>query len=194
MRTTIWDQALETKKSIKAYIDTNGSSINVAKFKYIRDMNRFFLSRLGQERTSSFDVSNLGVFPNLKTPAKDANRNETKQEDRWRVGSTIFSRCAFVSGSAISISVVTGGDGCLVSLLLCSRAVENIKLTRIGFGFHLAGRHCGRSFAREGIGGGERGGRKGCNGGVNLGDIMMLREWMERRCVRYYRQKEVPST
>jgi len=182
IRTTIWDQALETKKSIKAYIDTNGSSINVAKFKYIRDMNQFFLSRIGQERASSFDVSNLGVFSNLKAPAKVAKGDENEQEDGWRVGSTIFSRCAFVSGSAISVSVVTGGDGCLVSFFLCCRAVEGIELTRIGSGFHLARRHCGGGFARDGIGGGERGDKKGCNGGVNLGDMMMLREWSVDAC------------
>lgn len=39
---------------------------------------------------------------------------EGEGERDWKVGKMVFSRCAFVSGSAISTSVVTGGDGCLV--------------------------------------------------------------------------------
>lgn len=72
--------------------------MNVAKFKQIKDMRKFFLGRVGEERGSSFDVSNLGVI-NLK------------EMGEWGMGRVVFSRSAFVSGSAVAVGVVTGGNG-----------------------------------------------------------------------------------
>lgn len=65
-------------------------------------MRAFFESRLGEERGTSFDVSNLGV---MKIEGQDIQE--------WKVGKVVFSRSAFVSGSAIAAGVVTGADGCL---------------------------------------------------------------------------------
>lgn len=77
--------------------------MNVAKFRQIPDMRKFFLGRLGKERGTSFDVSNLGSM--------GVGEEEGK---RWRMGRMVFSRSAFASGSAFSTGVVTGPDGCLV--------------------------------------------------------------------------------
>lgn len=55
-----WDEARRSKETIKEYLRTEGKSINVAKFGKIKDMREFFLSRVGMERGSSFDISNLG--------------------------------------------------------------------------------------------------------------------------------------
>jgi hypothetical protein len=35
-------------------------------------------------------------------------------DDEWEMGRMVFSRSAWVSGSAFTVAVVTGGDGCLV--------------------------------------------------------------------------------
>ena len=87
---------------INDYLESNGGKVNVAKFKQIKDMRAFFSGRIGKERFTSFDVSNLGV---MKTGG---------QEDHgWKMGKILFSRSAFVSGSAIAAGVVTGADGCL---------------------------------------------------------------------------------
>lgn len=85
-----------------AYLASEGQAINVAKFKTIPDMREFFQSRVGKERNSSFDVSNLGV---VKAASEDSE---------WEIGRTVFSRSAWVTGSAFTVGVVTGGDGCLV--------------------------------------------------------------------------------
>jgi hypothetical protein len=74
--------------------------MNVAKFKRIKDMRKFFLDKLGKERGGSFDVSNLGAM-------------KAERGVEWSMERMVFSRSAFVSGSALSAGVVTGVDGCL---------------------------------------------------------------------------------
>jgi len=95
-----WPEACHSRELITDYLKSDGRTANVAKFKQIEDMRNFFLGRLGEERGSGFDVSNLGV---MKMEAKGG----------WGIRRVVFSRSAFVSGSAIAVGVVTGGDGCL---------------------------------------------------------------------------------
>lgn len=97
-----WTEARKSKESIDRYLQTGGKSINVAKFKNIKNMKEFFLSRVGEERGTSFDVSNLGGM-----------RAKEVEEGQWKMGRVVFSRSAFVSGSAIAVGVVSGADGCL---------------------------------------------------------------------------------
>ena len=66
------------------------------------DMREFFLSRVGTERGTSFDVSNLGGI-----------RGKNIGERTWKMGRVLFSRSAFVSGSAVAVGVVSGPDECL---------------------------------------------------------------------------------
>jgi hypothetical protein len=136
--TPVWPAALTSRKIIEDYLATNGTSINVGKFKTLPSMHDFFLSRVGQERSSSFDVSNLGIFKNpisklenglnhKSVTVEQGNENEVPD---WEIGRIVFSRSAFVSGSALSTSVVTGGDGCLVCLL--SSRIGCRKSNKIG--------------------------------------------------------------
>ncbi|KAE8445459.1 hypothetical protein EG329_013349 [Mollisiaceae sp. DMI_Dod_QoI] len=97
-----WDESRRSRQTINEYLRSGGGSINVAKFQMIKDMREFFLSRVGTERGTSFDVSNLGSIG-----ARDQNEGE------WKMGRVVFSRSAFVSGSAIAVGVVSGADGCL---------------------------------------------------------------------------------
>ncbi|CZR52955.1 uncharacterized protein PAC_02833 [Phialocephala subalpina] len=97
-----WNEARRSKETTDEYLKTGGESINVAKFKNIKDMKGFFLSRVGNGRGTSFDVSNLG---GMKVKESD--------ERQWKMGRVLFSRSAFVSGSAIAVGVVSGADGCL---------------------------------------------------------------------------------
>ena len=64
-------------------------------------MPAFFLSKVGKERESSFDVSNLGSLAGVE------------EGDGWKMGRIVFSRSAFVTGSAFSTGLITGPDGCL---------------------------------------------------------------------------------
>jgi hypothetical protein len=97
-----WSEAQRSRTLIGEYLKDNGEKMNVAKFKQIKDMRSFFKSRIGRERGTSFDVSNLGVM-----------KIDGEQMQGWEMGKLVFSRSAFVSGSAIAVGVVTGPDGCL---------------------------------------------------------------------------------
>jgi hypothetical protein len=96
----LWTEARRSRSLFTDYLKSNGKKINVAKFKQIEDMRRFFLGKVGKERRSAFDVSNLGVM-------------KAERKGEWGMGRVLFSRSAFVSGSAISVGIVTGADGCL---------------------------------------------------------------------------------
>jgi hypothetical protein len=94
-----WLEAARSRELITDYLKNNGEKVNVAKFKEIKDMRNFFLGRVGQERASSFDFSNLGAM-------------KIEENGEWGMGRMVFSRSTFVSGSAIAVGVVTGADGC----------------------------------------------------------------------------------
>jgi hypothetical protein len=100
-----WEEARRSRGLIADYLKSGGKQIRVAKFKNIPDMREFFLSRVGKERGTSFDFSNLG---SLRPPTANG-----KEQD-WGMGRMVFSRSAFVSGSAIATGAITGPDGCLV--------------------------------------------------------------------------------
>jgi len=96
-----WDEARRTKDTITHYLKSEGQRISVGRFKQCPDMREMFTSRIGTERDSSFDISNIGVISNV-------------EDGKWQVGRTVFSRSAFANGCALSISVATGGNGCIV--------------------------------------------------------------------------------
>jgi len=112
-----WEEARRTKGVIGEYLASEGESINVAKFGRIADMREFFLGRVGKERTSSFDVSNLGVMPIVQY-----------EGTQWKVGRVVFSRSAFASGSTFSTGVVSGGDGTMVLGFCWQREVVDREL------------------------------------------------------------------
>jgi hypothetical protein len=104
-----WDEARRSKAATAEYLKTGGEKVNIAKLKTVSDMRTFFLAKVGYERGSSFDVSNLGVL-GLRVGEVDVERNWPG----WNMGRMVFSRSAFVTGSAISTGAVTGPDGGLV--------------------------------------------------------------------------------
>jgi len=94
-----WGEARRCKEDIRRYLEKG--DVNVGKFKGIADMRSLFLSRVGKERGSSFEVSNLGSVG-------------VGKEGEWEMGRVVFSRSAFASGSAFSVGLLTGPDGCAV--------------------------------------------------------------------------------
>lgn len=100
--TDIWAQGQNASKAIANYLNNSPSVVpytNIGIFKEIPDISVFFSSLLGKERSTAIEVSNLGVFAN------PPNKNNI-----WHVGKVILSRSAVVSGSAITITAVCGGD------------------------------------------------------------------------------------
>lgn len=107
--TLVPSAARETSKAIATYLTGNPSPSGepytaVAIFKTIPDVSLVFQSTIGKDRDAAFEVSNLGAFPGPAKAGADA---------LWQVGRVTFSRSSVVSGSAVTMSVVSGGDGAL---------------------------------------------------------------------------------
>ncbi|PGH05988.1 hypothetical protein AJ79_06677 [Helicocarpus griseus UAMH5409] len=101
-----WGEAARSKKTIQATINMKGKNATPNLLRYVSDYHKeLFLSKVGKDRASSYEVSNLGVFgtdiePEAGSPSP-------------RIGRMVFSQSANVTGSAFEVSAITGGDGCL---------------------------------------------------------------------------------
>ena len=106
-----WDEARRAKQTIDTALSRRGSNSPVGMLKYVKDyVKEIFLPKLGQERELSFEVSNIGVF--TADPSEEADPAEA--DTRPRIERMVFTQSVNVFGCAISTSVITGADGCLV--------------------------------------------------------------------------------
>ncbi|KAK2751715.1 hypothetical protein FQN55_009156 [Onygenales sp. PD_40] len=102
-----WDEARRSRKTIEAALKLEGKNALPNMLKYVNNYhNDLYLSTLGKDRQQSFEVSNVGIVK-----ANDADSNAEVQAPQ--IGRMLFSQSASVAGPAISVSVITGGDGCL---------------------------------------------------------------------------------
>lgn len=97
-----WEEARRSRQTIVDYLNSEGERINIAKLKTVPDMRQFMLAKVGKQRGSTFDVSNVGK---LKPAPEGGN---------WRMGKMVFSRSAWIGGGAFSTGVVSGADASLV--------------------------------------------------------------------------------
>ncbi|KAJ5368034.1 uncharacterized protein N7496_007794 [Penicillium cataractarum] len=98
-----WPEARRSKATIEAAVQRQGRDAGPNLLKYVSDFQQeLCLSKVGNERDKSFEVSNVGVLSCEDVPGKP------------RIQGMVFSQCASVIGNAIGVSVVTGGDGCMV--------------------------------------------------------------------------------
>lgn len=97
-----WEQVHKGGAQISDYIKSEGERISVARFKQVEDMRNIFVSSVGRERDSSFEVSNLGIV----SGGHDSN-------GAWRMTRCRFTRSAFAAGPVFSVGVITGPDRCL---------------------------------------------------------------------------------
>lgn len=57
----------------------------------------------------------MGVFDPLPPPPPASSENENDYDhDKLKIGRMVFSQSAGVIGCAVKVSVIMGGDGCLV--------------------------------------------------------------------------------
>jgi hypothetical protein len=98
-----WSETRRSKQTIEAAVQRKGRDAGPNLLKYVNDFQQeLCLSKVGSERDKSFEVSNVGVFSCEVVPGKP------------RIEGMVFSQCASVIGNAIGVSVITGGDGCMV--------------------------------------------------------------------------------
>ncbi|PKX96056.1 uncharacterized protein P174DRAFT_450371 [Aspergillus novofumigatus IBT 16806] len=97
-----WEEARRARQTIENVLSLKGKNANPSLLKYVDDVHDLFLSKVGKARKSSFEVSNVGVLAADQDPTKP------------RIGRMVFSQSASVTGNAFEVSVITGGDLCMV--------------------------------------------------------------------------------
>lgn len=98
-----WSEARRSRQTLEAAVQRQGRDAGPNLLKYVSDFQQELCwSKVGSERDKSFEVSNIGVLSCEVVPGQP------------RIEGMVFSQCASVVGNAIGISVVTGGDGCMV--------------------------------------------------------------------------------
>lgn len=113
-----WDKATRSRQKIQDFLNLQGKNASPNLLKYVNDIHReLFLSKIGQQRKSSFEMSNVGAFA--------SGLNDTGKP---QVGRMLFSQSASVTGSAVEVSVVSGGDGCLVLAFSWQKGVVEVDL------------------------------------------------------------------
>ncbi|KAF3033950.1 hypothetical protein E8E12_001171 [Didymella heteroderae] len=116
----IWGIARRVKGELTHEISKKGVDSPVALLKYVSNMGNFFNEKVGTQRETTAEVSNLGVYrPQMTDPAETigAPTRSLQVEDKremWKIGRMVFSQSANHVGPLISLNAVTGGDGCLV--------------------------------------------------------------------------------
>jgi hypothetical protein len=100
---TIWKHAKKVQQATRRYFANASPSgepyVNVAIFKLIPDIKAFLASTVGNPRGESFEVSNLGHFPEPKNLKGGDNPH-------WRRGKLLLSRCAFAPGAPLVVCII----------------------------------------------------------------------------------------
>ncbi|KAH1398147.1 hypothetical protein KXX16_006761 [Aspergillus fumigatus] len=97
-----WEEARRARQTIENVLSLKGKNASPNLLKYVDDVHDLFLSKVGKARKSSFEVSNVGVLAADQDTAKP------------QIERMVFSQSASVTGNAFEVSVITGGDRCMV--------------------------------------------------------------------------------
>lgn len=98
-----WEETRRSRETIQAALDRQGVDTGPNLLRFVNNyQEELCLSKIGQNREKSFEVSNIGAVVLDEDPSLPC------------IQGMAFSQCASVMGNAIGVSVVTGGDGCLV--------------------------------------------------------------------------------
>lgn len=99
-------------------LDLKGENAPPNLLRYVTDYKEeLFLSKVGTLREKSFEVSNIGELGGWGGGSLGP-----------RIERMVFSQSANVTGSAVEVSAVTGGDGCLVLSLTWQKDVVEEEL------------------------------------------------------------------
>lgn len=98
-----WDEAMRSRKSIEDALSMQGKNASPNMLKYINNFHEeLFMSSIGKPRKATYEISNVGFI----SPESDSSKPQ--------IGRMFFSQSVSVTGCATEVSVVMGGDGCLV--------------------------------------------------------------------------------
>ena len=98
--TSIWEDARRTKEIIRGIMTNGAPDIPATYLKNIPDMEAWFTGKLGQKRSSAWEISNVGPLVKLEG-----------EDHQYKMVSLLFSQSASACSGAIKVSVATGRDG-----------------------------------------------------------------------------------
>ncbi|KAK9853453.1 uncharacterized protein MYU51_006575 [Penicillium brevicompactum] len=99
----LWEEARRSRRTIESVIKMKGKDSSTNLLQFVDDyQEELCLSKIGKDRETSFEVSNIGVIP------------PQMNSDKPAIHGMVFSQSASVMGNAVEFSAATGGDGCLV--------------------------------------------------------------------------------
>ncbi|KAF2678183.1 hypothetical protein K458DRAFT_349031 [Lentithecium fluviatile CBS 122367] len=101
-----WDDARGVRAAIQKELDKKGHNSVVGLLRWVDDIHKYFTDQVGEERSNTFEMSNIGVYREKKVDGGG--------EGGWKIGRCVFSQCPNVAGAAFASNWVTGGDGCAV--------------------------------------------------------------------------------
>jgi len=100
---TTWKHAKKVQQETRRYFANTSPSgepyANVAGFKLIPNIKAFLASSVGNPRGESFEVSNMGTFPQSKNLQGDGS-------PLWQRGKLRLSRCVFAPGAPLVVCVI----------------------------------------------------------------------------------------
>ncbi|KAL2435032.1 putative alcohol acetyltransferase crmB [Exophiala dermatitidis] len=104
-----WDEARRSRRTIEQVLSLKGKNAAPNMLRYVNNYQQeLFLSKVGKDRDSSYEVSNLGVYKGKLENDKGSPATTVQ------IGRMLFTQSANVTGSAFEVSAVSGADGCLV--------------------------------------------------------------------------------
>ena len=119
-----WAEARRSRQTIQAALQRKGRDGGPNLLRYVSNFQQeICYSKLGCERDKSYEVSNIGALSCEFGPEKP------------RIEGMVFSQCASVIGNAIGVSVVTGGDGCMVLAVTWQEGVVDTALVEDSIGY-----------------------------------------------------------
>ncbi|KAJ6137188.1 Alcohol acetyltransferase [Penicillium samsonianum] len=94
-----WNEARRTKVAIEHAMAQKGGDMPVGYLAFIRNQHHWMLQKLGRNRMSSFELSNVGASSTLRGGMN------------FEIESMLFSQSSSACSAAIKVSAVTGRDG-----------------------------------------------------------------------------------
>ena len=117
-----WGEATRSRQTIESVLSLQGKNSSTNLLKYVNNYHQeLLMPKVGQLRGNTFEISNVGIFP-------AAVGGSISNFSKPQIGRMLFSQCASVIGSAIEVSVITGGDGCMVLAFSWQQGVVEAEL------------------------------------------------------------------
>lgn len=125
-----WTEAQRSRKAIEHTLEQRGKNASSNLLRYVRDFHHeLFLSQLGRERATSYEISNLGIVGiGAAKQGEGEGEGDVDEKSRPTLGRMVFSQSANLVGGAIMVSSVTGGDGCLSVTFTWQRGIVEEEL------------------------------------------------------------------